>query len=163
LCRSAPQCWAAAVAAAVATAAAAAELTHWQKFYYCMLLESDFVGTFYYFSPLLTGPYHRHWLFRRHERGNEQTCNMAQLGTALQGYITSQGWSRWPGRPGCPRRPRESGSGDDHDAQDVRQDEEDRGGHPDHWDNKLTLEARTLHIANRRTTRRTQASSSSTS
>ena len=76
-------------------------------------------------------------------------------GTALQGYITSQGWSRWPGRPGCPRRPRESGSGGDHDAQDVRQDEEDRAGHPDHWDNKLTLEARTLHIANRRTTRRT--------
>ena len=48
-----------------------------------MLLESDFVGTFYYFSPLLTGPYHRHWLFRRHERGNEQTCNMAQLGDCI--------------------------------------------------------------------------------
>lgn len=88
---------------------------------------------------------------------------MAQLGTALQGYITSQGWSGWPGRPGCPRRPTGSGSGSDHDAQGVRQDEEDQGGHPDHWDNKLTLEARTLHIANRRTTRRTQASSSSTS
>jgi hypothetical protein len=41
---------------------------------------------------------------------------MAQLGTALQGYITSQGWSGWPGRPGSPRRPRGSRSGDDHDT-----------------------------------------------
>ena len=56
MCRSAPQCWTAAAAAAfaaaaatatTAAAAAAAELTHWQKFYYCMLLESDFVGTFF--------------------------------------------------------------------------------------------------------------------
>jgi len=41
-----------------------------------------------------------------------------------------------------------SGQGDqDQDAQDVVGDKEDQGcGHPGHWDNKLTLEAQTLHI-----------------
>ena len=41
-----------------------------------------------------------------------------------------------------------SGQGDqDQDAQDVVGDKDDQGcGHPGHWDNKLTLEAQTLHI-----------------
>ena len=127
------------------------------KFYYCMLLESDFVGTFYYFLPLFTTGT---GFFGATSVVTSKRVIWHNWGTALQGYITSQGWSGWPGRPRCRRIPRGSGSGDVHDAQGVRQDEEDQGGHPDHWDNKLTLEARTLHIANRRTTRRTQASSS---
>lgn len=37
-----------------------AELAHWQNLYYCKLLASDFVSTFYLLA-LLTGPYHKHW------------------------------------------------------------------------------------------------------
>lgn len=118
--------------------------SHTGKIYtkqYCIFIESDLSALFTLLA-LFTGPYHLHWAL-------VVTCKSViwhNWGTALQGYITSQGWSGWPGILV-------------QDAQDLREDEQDEDGHPDldpdpdghpdHWDNKLTLEAQTLHIAKR--------------